>query len=160
MKLIVDYQNIFRLFATLNLESSLSIWTAVLDSLGWLYAVMSHSFDTREIKWLADFVNSKLIGIYTKLGPLLPMEKSTNSILQNTIITHLLRFENENIKKDLDIIYQDWLKRESSHQPHKLLKHSICAKIQDGGKNSLTTFEFIWQKYRNSTSEGNFGPFK
>ena len=57
---LADYEQLVRLTSSLAVENDLSIWEAAIDGFDWLRKVLSHSYDTREIQWLSQFVTTKL----------------------------------------------------------------------------------------------------
>ena len=57
---LADYEQLVRLTSSLTVENDLSIWEATIDGFDWIRKVLSHSYDTREIQWLSQFVTTKL----------------------------------------------------------------------------------------------------
>ena len=65
---LAEYDQLFRLTASLPVERSDAVWAAALSSYEWLYRLMGADTDTRESKWISDFLEPKLKSIFNELG--------------------------------------------------------------------------------------------
>ena len=65
---LAEYDQLFRLSASLPVERNPAVWSAAMNAYSWMFKMMGSDSDTRETKWISDFLEPKLKSAYAELA--------------------------------------------------------------------------------------------